>query len=89
MLQAAANLVTKILIEISFEVAKKINLQSVAFDFVIDENDKPLIIELSYGFGVQGIRAAPRYRYNHLNWHECQFNPQEWMVDEVIKLLEG
>jgi hypothetical protein len=34
-------------------------LQSVAYDFVLDENSKPLIVEMSYGFGTEGIGNAP------------------------------
>ncbi|MDM1283392.1 hypothetical protein HXZ60_07360 [Acinetobacter towneri] len=76
-------------IKISFEVANKLKLQSVAFDFVLDVNNKPLIIEISYGFGTKGIEGVPGYWDSQLKWHEGKFNPQEWMVDEVIKLLEG
>lgn len=72
-------------IKLSFEVANKLNLQSVAFDFVIDVNDKPLIMEISYGFGTQGITAVPGYWDSQLNWHENKFMPQDLMVESLIK----
>ncbi len=34
----------------AFESADKLKMQSVAFDFVMDREGKPLIVEISYGF---------------------------------------
>lgn len=62
-------------IKVSFEVASTLNLQAVAFDFVIDKNNKPLIIEMSYGFGTDGISGVPGYWDSQLDWYEGQFNP--------------
>src|SRR5690554_599095 len=76
------------MIEIGFEVANKLNLQSVAFDFVLDKNNKPLIVEISYGFGTAGIEASPGYWDTDLNWHEGKFNPQEWMVEDLLKSIK-
>ena len=59
-------------------------LQSVAFDFVEDENSNPLIVEISYGFGTKGIDNAPGYWDSSLQWHEGKFNPQGWMVEELL-----
>jgi len=72
-------------IKIALDVAKRLKLQSVAFDFVEDENNNPLIIEMSYGFGTSGIMNAPCYWDSSLKWNEGKFNPQEWMVEELIK----
>lgn len=74
------------LIKASFEVANKLSLQSVAFDFVIDGDNKPLIIELSYGFGAQGITAAPGYWDNKLSWYKGQFSPQEWLIEDFLDI---
>lgn len=75
-------------VEIAFDVSKRLNLQSVAFDFVLDSNKQPLIVEMSYGFGVEGISNAPGYWDSTLNWHEGKFNPQEWMVEDLILSLK-
>ena len=76
-------------IEISFEIANTLNLQAVAFDFVIDNDGNPLIIEMSYGFGTQGIMAVPGYWDNDLSWKECKFNPQELMIENLINSIEN
>ncbi|WP_168400095.1 ATP-grasp domain-containing protein [Acinetobacter indicus] len=73
------------LIKVAFDVAYKLDLQSVAFDFILDKNKKPLIIEISYGFGVTGINNVPGYWDSNLKWHEGEFNPQEWMIENLIK----
>ncbi|WP_286845577.1 MULTISPECIES: ATP-grasp domain-containing protein [unclassified Proteiniphilum] len=72
-------------VKIAFDVSKRLNLQSVAFDFVYDGNNQPLIVEMSYGFGVEGISNVPGYWDSSLQWHEGKFNPQEWMMEEVVK----
>lgn len=68
----------------AFDVANKLNLQSVAFDFILDKNKKPLIVEISYGFGVTGINNVPGYWDSNLKWHEGEFNPQEWMIKKIL-----
>lgn len=73
-------------INISFVVAKKLKLQSVAFDFVIDEDGSPLIVEMSYAFGTEGIKNVKGYWDDSLNWHECKIDLQEWLL---TSLLEG
>jgi glutathione synthase/RimK-type ligase-like ATP-grasp enzyme len=74
-------------IGLAFEISKKLKLQCVAFDFVEDDNSNPLIVEISYGFGTAGINKAPGYWDSGLNWHEGKFNPQEWMVEDLVNSL--
>lgn len=75
-------------IELAFKVAKQLKLQSVAFDFIFDEDLNPLIVEVSYGFGTEGISKVPGYWTSDLQWHQGKFNPQAWMVDGIIKKFE-
>lgn len=71
-------------ISLAIEISKTLKLQSVAFDFVEDENLNPLIVEICYGFGTAGISKAPGYWDSDLNWHEGKFNPQDWMVEDLV-----
>lgn len=75
-------------VKIALYVSKQLDLQSVAFDFVESGNSNPLIVEMSYGFGTLGIDNAPGYWDSSLQWHEGKFNPQEWMVEELISKLK-
>ena len=72
---------------IAFDIAKKLNTQVVAFDFIY-KNGYPLIIEISYGFVKEGYDACQGYWDSNLNWHEGKFNPYGWMVEEVIKAVD-
>ena len=48
--------------------------------------EKSLIIEVSYGFVTTVIDNAPGYWDSSLQLHEEKFNPQGWMVEEVVRL---
>ena len=69
----------------AFEINKKLNAQCIAYDFVLDKNNKPLLIEISYGFANGGYDACVGYWDEHMNWHEGTFNPYGWMVELMIK----
>lgn len=74
---------------IAFEVAKKLETQSLAFDFIFDLNQNPLIVEISYGYAVNVYDQCPGYWDKQMNWHEGQFVPQNWMVENLIKEIEN
>lgn len=71
-------------LRIAFEISKKLNAQCLAYDFVIDLNGKPLIVEISYGFKMEGYVECPGYWDENLNWHEGKFISQEWMVQDLL-----
>lgn len=71
-------------IKIAFEVNKKLKSDSIAYDFIFDKNNNPLIIELSCGFTVELFDKCPGFWDNHLEWHSGEFKPQEWMIQNLI-----
>ena len=73
-------------VRISFETSKKLDAQCLAYDFVFDKKNKPLIVEISYGFSVKAYDACPGYWDDNLNWHEGKFNPQEWMIEDLLEI---
>lgn len=74
-------------IGIAFKVNRKIQSQSIAFDFIFDANNTPKIVEISYGFSVEAYDNCPGYWDQDLNWHEGKFNPQEWMIEDLLNSL--
>lgn len=76
------------IIKHSFDIAGKIQSQCVALDFVHD-NDKPLLVEISYGFVPKGYDLCPGFWDKDLTWHEGKFNPYGWMVENLIKDIEN
>lgn len=72
----------------SFEVSKRLKAQCLAYDYVFDEQNKPLIVEISYGFAMHGYDRCPGYWTEDMVWHEGAFNPQGWMVEDLIKQIK-
>lgn len=70
-------------LEVAFDTARKLRLQSVAFDFMFKDN-RPVIVEMSYGFGTHGISHAKGYYTLDLQWHEEAIDLQAWIVDSMI-----
>jgi glutathione synthase/RimK-type ligase-like ATP-grasp enzyme len=71
-------------IRLSFEIAEKLKTQCLALDYVY-QNNKPLVVEISYGFAVAGYDRCVGYWTSDMEWHEGSFNPQEWIVELVLR----
>lgn len=72
-------------IKIAFEVNQKLKMQSVAFDFVFDGNNNPLIVEISYGYTGRAYRKCEGYWTDDMQWHEeTGFDFYGWMVENTI-----
>lgn len=69
----------------AFNVAHQLNLQSVAFDFIYTPEGKPLIVEMSYGFGRKGSGKCKGYWTEDLSFHECVIEPEKWILENIIK----
>lgn len=71
-------------VALSFEIAHRLESQCIAFDFVFD-NDKPLIVEVSYGFAPKAYDKCEGYWDSDLVFHKEKIMPQFWMVQNMIK----
>jgi RimK-like ATP-grasp domain. len=72
-------------VKIAFDVNKIINAQSIAFDFVFDETNTPLIVEISYGYAVSAYDLCEGYWTKDMLWHEgTHFDFCGWMVENLI-----
>lgn len=67
-------------VKIAFDVAKKLNTQSVAFDFILKDNSYQ-ILEISYCFVSSDF---PGYWDSDIKWHEEQSCPQTEMIKNFI-----
>jgi hypothetical protein len=64
-------------------------LQSVAFDFIDDTNNNPLIIEMSYCFPALGtVKDCPGHWNRELNWIEGKIRPQDAILDDLINEIK-
>lgn len=70
-------------VRIAFDLSRKLGGQCVAYDFVFDADNQPLIVEISYGFVAPVYDPCPGYWDEELHWHEGRFNPQAWMIESL------
>lgn len=74
-------------IRLSFEVAEKIKSKCLAIDYVF-QDEKPMIVELSYGFIKEVYYPCVGYWDREMNWYEGPFDAQGWMVESLISDLK-
>ena len=73
------------LIEIAFDTAKKLNLQTIAFDFIHDKRyDTYKILEMSYSAGHNDLACDNGYWTRDMKFHTDHFNPFKIIADIVI-----
>lgn len=70
----------------AFEISKAMKFQSMAYDFLYDEDGEPAFCEISYTYVDFVVHDCPGYWDSELNWHEGNFWPQYCMLVDVLKL---
>jgi glutathione synthase/RimK-type ligase-like ATP-grasp enzyme len=76
-------------IRLAFEVAGKIKSRCMAVDFVYSEDGSPRVVEVSYGFVKEAYYDCAGYWTTDMTWHEGPFDAPGWMVENVVKEIEG
>ena len=76
-------------IQMAFDTSEKLKTQCLAYDFIFDGYNNPLIVEVSYGFAVDAYDPCPGYWDENLSWHEGKFIPQNWMLEDLIVLIKN
>lgn len=71
-------------VKIALESNEILKAQCLAYDFIFDENNNPLIVEISFGFIKEVYDPCPGYWDENLNWYEGKFIPQDWMVETAL-----
>jgi glutathione synthase/RimK-type ligase-like ATP-grasp enzyme len=72
-------------VELAFQATDKLGSDCVALDFVYDRQNRPLILEVSYGFVKEVYDSCEGYWDRDLNWHAQPFDPYGWMVENVLR----
>lgn len=73
-------------IEEAFKLNKKIKATSLAIDFIHSKDDNIYIVEISYGFPMTNfLDGSAGFWDKDLNWHQEQFNLQNWIIDSLLK----
>ena len=72
------------MIKVAFNIAKKLDVQSVAFDFIRD-GDEYKIVEMSYTWPIHGSDLCPGYWDNNLNWHAKKVTSGVFIIQDFIE----
>lgn len=75
------------MLEISYSIAKKLALQSVAIDYVF-QSGKPLIVEMSYAFGNKAFPIWPGYWDENLEWIEEAVAPEDIIIEQMLYCVQ-
>ena len=71
-------------VRIAFDVSAKLEFQSMAFDFIYDEERRPRIVEISFCFGRKFFEKCPGYWDRNLVWHEGHVWPQDAILQDLL-----
>ena len=78
------NFMSDEIIRTAFEASRKLQMQCVGFDFIVDTRDgQSKIIEMCYGFDAEAIHHCNGYWDRNLQWHEEPLN----VPCEIMKTL--
>lgn len=76
-------------VEISFSISNKQNFQSMAYDFLLDKNGRPVVGEISYCFNNLAVYNCPGYWDEKLAWHVGHFWPEELIISDFIDNIKN
>ena len=74
-------------VKLAFAINKKINSQSIAFDFIKDSSGQYYVVEVSYGYSMRAYDISPGYWTQDLKWHEESPCPQYWQIENLISKI--
>ncbi|WKN30490.1 hypothetical protein PZB74_16110 [Porifericola rhodea] len=74
-------------IKLAQQVSRTLNYQCMAYDFLYDEHNEPVICEISYTHG-QSVIKCPGYWDEEMNWHEGHYWPQYWHLVDLLGMPE-
>ena len=71
-------------VEAAFRSASGIGAQSIAFDFLFDEQKQPKIVEVSYCYMSKAVHDCSGYWDPALNWHDGHVWPEDAILDDIL-----
>lgn len=73
-------------VEIAFQISRRFNFQSMAYDFLENTDGLPEFCEISYAYVSKAIHNCPGYWDPSLNWHEGHFWPEHLHLIDALEL---
>ena len=75
-------------IRLALDVSKKCGFQSMAYDFLYNEEGNPEFCEISYSYADWAVRDAPGYYDENLNFYEGHFWPNYTHLRTLLDMPE-
>jgi len=76
-------------VKIAFEVARKVNAQSLAFDFIFDRAGNPYITEMSYCYRSSFLFKCSGHWDDQLDWHEGNIWPEDAILMDLLAAIDN
>lgn len=74
------------IIKLAFQAYDALDSDCTGLDIVKDpKTNKPVILEVSYGFSHQAQIGAGGYFDRNCNWHDSPFNPPEALLKNILR----
>ncbi len=70
----------------AFEISKTMGFQSMAYDFLYNENGESEFCEMSYTFPDKTIFSCPGFWNENLNWQKGHYWPQYILLKSLLNL---
>lgn len=71
-------------VAIAFEVAQRLGTQSIAFDFLFNPQQEPMIGEISYCYVASMVHDCPGHWDNKMVWHPGQLWPEDAILEDLL-----
>ncbi|MEI6126666.1 MAG: hypothetical protein WCQ99_08970 [Pseudomonadota bacterium] len=75
-------------IQLAFKLAKEIDAQSIAFDFLLDASGKPRISEISYAYQDLAVFKCPGHWDENLTWNDGHLWPQDAILSDFVNAIK-
>ena len=75
-------------IEIAFQISKEMKFQSMAYDFLFDQDGKPQFCEISYTYVSSAIHRCTGYWDRDMNWREGHFWPELLHLQDALNMTD-
>lgn len=73
---------------LAFQTARKIGSQSMAFDILLNKENDPVIIEMSYSYVAEAIYLAGGYWDSSLNFHNLPLRPEDAIIELLLESIK-
>lgn len=76
-------------VEEAFRINRRLGAQCLAYDFVFDAQNRPLIVEISYGFTAPAYEKCDGYWLGDMTWHAGSPALCDWMIEDLLDTLQN